>query len=507
MMGALLLSLAVPIAPLALGQGSDSTLILTVFPDGSVSAGLVGTSVTTPTSPMGSFDFKAGITTSGSQSTIVVNGSESLPPGYANQYPYNTTNSVSVTGSFIGGVSKGSVSVQAVPGLDSPFSSFKLNYVGTSTSITAEGNTTVQYGTYASGGSTLEINASSIATYISNAESNGLNQSALNKELAQYPGNFTVQSFSITPNYGADSALVSGQFVLNGNISEIPYLYANYITSLAGVNASYTPPPSATLPLQAYNDILTSFQDYSYSVAYASGVIGFSATVHAAANLNIDQAMVPLADYAALNASTAAQAQFINTTKVDVSGFHLDASGSDQPDGTFVSTVSAHGFTIRPAVSMSGGAFTESGLFNFLGYGSTSPANVTIIGGSSPVGSVALSIPSSVPAPTSTTSNSATWTDVSLSALAAVGFTGGSQSTTTTTSGSSSATTSGPGTSSSQSGSTTTSGTTSTPSSSSGGGVPEYPYTVPAVILFTLFVVGSYLLLRKPSLIRRPAPR
>jgi hypothetical protein len=483
--GVLLISFALPTLSFAQGTGSESTIILTVYPDGSVSASLTGVSVAAVAAPTGSFDFKAGATTSGGQTTIIVNGSESLPAEYLSQYPYNTSRSMSVTGSFIGGVSKGSVNVQAIPGIDSPFSSFDLDYQGTSTSITADGNATVQYGTYGSGSSAIVVNATTVAAYISEAESNGLNQTGLNELFAQYPGNFTVQSLTITSLYGASSALVSGHFVLDGNISEIPFLYASYLESAAGVNATYTPPESATLPMKAYNDVLASFQDYSYKVAYASGVIGFSATVQAASNLNIDQALVPLAGYAALNASTAAQAQFINTTKVDLSGFHMDVSGSDQAGGTFKSTVSAHGLTLRPAVNMSGGAFTESGLFNFLGFASTSSTNITVIGGSSSSGSVGLDIPSTAPPPSSTTSNSATWTDVSMSALASVGFTGGSQSSTTTTMQSSSS---------------------SSPTSGNGG-VLEFPYTIPAIVLLAVVVVASYLLLRRRSIVRQPAPQ
>ncbi|MDV3293224.1 MAG: hypothetical protein LYZ70_03040, partial [Nitrososphaerales archaeon] len=51
-------------------------------------------------------------------------------------------------------------------------------------------------------------------------------------------------------------------------------------------------------------------------------------------------------------------------------------------------------------------------------------------------------------------------------------------------------------TSSSSSSSSTTSSQTATSSSTQGGGIPEFPYQILAVTLFTFLLVGSYLLAR-----------
>jgi len=220
----LILLLAPPLVLPARAEGNSSSLTLTVYPGGSVgiAANSTQSSMESPgTEP--NFTLTAQARTANGLTTVNVNGTASLSSSELEQAPYNYSNSVSVSGKYANGVESGSAIIQAVPGVSSPLSTFKLSYNGNSTFITASGNGTLVYGTYADG---VVINASTIQSEISTAQREGFNLSGLNSELATLPyGKISVKELTLSATYGADSATVNGRLELSGNVTILPFIY------------------------------------------------------------------------------------------------------------------------------------------------------------------------------------------------------------------------------------------------------------------------------------------
>jgi hypothetical protein len=445
---AILLSTALPFS---VAQGLPETAALTVYPDGSIvpSFNLSSTAPATPQTEL-SENAQTHAVTSAGITTVLSNGSVSLPPYYANQAPYNSTRLISVDGFYSNGVSKGAISVQALPGVYSPLTSFKLNYQGNKSSLTISGNTTVQYGTYSVSSSQLPLNASTIGAYVTLIQREGFNATYLSKELALLPyANLTMSELTLSPKYENTSATISIRIVMNGNITAIPPALAtdDICSALTPSHISAAPSDgslaasgsnrTANSPCADYYSLFgvlsSATLNSTYDMTYSSGVVAFDQKTYAKENLNLDQAMSILGRTVSVQPTwaTPSQAEFINSTRIDVSGFSERVIAGYQSGNESV-LVSIKGPTIYPRIVPVGNTFNESGFFNFLG---PTKLNVTLVGGANSAGSVSIEIPKSVPAPASTTPNSATWTEVNASALAGVLFTV-SPSTTTTSSSS-----------------------------------------------------------------------
>jgi hypothetical protein len=202
--------------------------------------------------------------------------------------------------------------------------------------------------------------------------------------------------------------------------------------------------------------------------------------------LNLNQARKLFASYAAGQGAPPSQVEFLNTTRVDISGFSADVNEAQKASGEYDMSISVSGLTIYPHVVKIGGMLNESGLFNFLG---GSQANVTVTGGANADGSVTVVVPTGVSPPTHSTADSKTWNNVNANALAGLEFSVGQASTTspTTTTTSLSQTSS----------STTTSG---------GGGIPEFPVQFGFALLITVAIVTTYIVARRGLRIDRPVP-
>jgi len=112
-----------------------------------------------------------------------------------------------------------------------------------------------------------------------------------------------------------------------------------------------------------------------------------------------------------LGAPIPPQLIFLNSTTVTVSRIST-TSNIDLSSGT--SSMSLTGLAINPPTVGTNTNFTIPGLFQTLGTASftSTGINITLAGGSDSSNQVKVVVPAGTPSPTSTTSNSATWTNV-----------------------------------------------------------------------------------------------
>jgi hypothetical protein len=125
--------------------------------------------------------------------------------------------------------------------------------------------------------------------------------------------------------------------------------------------------------------------------------------------------------FAAFPAGTApASLVFLNATSITISQMST-TSDLDLSAGT--SSSSLKGLTLKPPTVGSNTNFTIPGFFQTTGMTPAPGVNFTLIGGSDSSNQVKIVVPPGTPRPSSTTSNSATWTNLQdASALSAVEF-------------------------------------------------------------------------------------
>jgi len=439
--------------------------------------------------------------TSGGQTTIIVNETVSLPEKVLNQAPFNYSASISSSGSYSNGVSKGNLVVQTVPGVSFPGAAMEASYHGDSSSLSVSGNTTLQYGAYGGGSSQIVLNATTISQYLQQLQSKGLNASNIQKTLTKLDatlphGDFSLASFTLGAVYGTSSAIVSGDLGLTGNMTALPFLIAQAFLLPASQTSSSTTTTSTSVEstttsllspsvlglFSTYSAVSSSIHGYTYKMSYASGIMTLSMNLNAAPDLNLNQAMKLFAKYAVDQGAPDSDAKFLNTTSVDISGLSANVSETQKASGEYDTSIAVAGLTIYPQVVKSGGILNESGLFNFLG---ASPTNVTVAGGTNAEGSASIVVPASVSPPTSSVGNSKTWTGVNAKALAGLEFSVGQTITASTAS------------------STSLGATSTTTSELGGGGIPEFPIQLGFTVLITILIATSYVLARRGRQIGR----
>ena len=457
-------------------------MTLTVYPDGSigiVASGNVSSMQTPGTLPNASLSVH--VTTSGSQSTMKISGSATVPESELGKPPLSFSNTLSASGSFTGETFVGDIAIQAVPGVNSPLSSLGMTYTGNSTTYQVKGSNTLAYGTYETSSGPITLNESSIKQYIEMIKSEGGNQSGLNAELASLPFesevNLQVSDFTLTPSYGANSATFQLDFVLTGNFTALPGALATYDCQEAQLSSTFCSEYSS---LTESSSSPTS--SGSYILTYTNGVLSYNENVTGPQDFNLDKTLQMDAKLAM--GLTPSERTFLNTTTVDITGFYMTMSSQQEASGAYSAQFSAGGLTIHPSVSVTDNKFNESGFLQVLG--TSGAGNYTIEGGSNQAGSVSFSVPQGTPTPTSSKSNTAYWSNVNSSDLAGIQFSVEAPVQTTSSSSTSSS-----------SSSTSSASTTSSTSSSSSGEIPEFPVQFLAVAVFTTLVVASYLVARR----------
>jgi hypothetical protein len=124
---------------------------------------------------------------------------------------------------------------------------------------------------------------------------------------------------------------------------------------------------------------------------------------------------------AAFPAGTApASLVFLNATSITISQM---SATSDLDLSTGTSSTSLKGLLLKPPTVGSNTNFTIPGLFQLMGNSPAPGVNFTLIGGTDSSNQVKIVVPAGTPQPSSTTSNSATWTNLQdPSTLSAVEF-------------------------------------------------------------------------------------
>lgn len=418
----LLLASSVPLP--AAAQSSNGLLTLVVYPDGSVGASFSGVATTpSPTGTIPSILAQGSVETANGETTSSVNGTVTVPQSMMSQAPFNYSESLSATGTYSGGQSHGTVNVQAVSGVSSPLSSFTLTYQGTQSSLTVTGSATLQYGTYVYGGTTTDINATYVAELVA-ASTYVFSVPYLNNYLALLPyANLAVSTATLVPQYGTSSATINVNFAMTGNMTALPASFEAYAFCSSG--------QVSTAQCKAYfNTLYQSFasvQSYSYNAAYSSGILGFTMKSTTSQQAGVGDFLTTEAALGGSSSLTPSEEAFLNTTSISVNGFYFKLSERESSPGEATTNFQAGGVTVAPTVSIRNNSFNETGLFDFLANGN-GQANVTIVGGANSAGSVSIQIPSGVPSASSTTANSATWTNVDFGELAPLQFSVGSSS-------------------------------------------------------------------------------
>jgi hypothetical protein len=455
----LFMSVFLPSGSAAAATPEPVSVQMTVFPDGSATFGATG-NLSYPGSPgtVPAADLRFQVSTSGGTTTDILNATVSVPAGLLNEPPYNSTSSISATGSYSAGVSKGELVVHAVPGVDAPFNALLLNYYGNSSAISVSGNVTLQYGTYGSGFSQTTVNRSAIATDLAMLQGMYLNRSYINDQINSSGfKDLSVTDLSLGVQYGNTTATVSGKLVVKGNMTALPQEI---------LDLEYGCPNS---PMCAqYKDLFSSYQsvsmssvDYKYSLAYSNGLLGLQFSGHAPAGISIDKALKADAKLLKETGAPASMYQFLNSTTFDFSELSGRLSVSQQANGTATTQFQVEGLTVRPSVRISNSTFTESALFNLLG-NDTLFQRFTVIGGANSTGTVRVVVPAGVPTPKNTTANSATWVSVAATSLAPLQFV-----------------------------------ITHPTPASGGGGIPEFPAQLLLGGVVAMIIVVSYIAVRR----------
>ena len=229
----------------------------------------------------------------------------------------------------------------------------------------------------------------------------------------------TVTAFNGTVTYPtATSASVSIGFVAVPSQTG-----TDFVTVLENILSPYggtglDPIIRAALNLQTGETVNLTYNGSTYTLTLQSTTT-YGSDLDAQVNKLKTQYLQPL--IAAFPAGTApASLVFINATSITISQMST-TSVLDLSAGT--SSTSLKGLVLKPQTFGSNTNFTIPGLFQTIGKSPTPGVNFTLIGGSDSSNQVKIVVPADTRQPNSTTSNSATWTNLQdASRLSAVEF-------------------------------------------------------------------------------------
>ena len=229
----------------------------------------------------------------------------------------------------------------------------------------------------------------------------------------------TVTAFNGTVTYPtATSASVKMGFVAIPSQSGTDFVTVldSILTPLGGTGLD--PMIRSTLNLQTGETVNLTYNGSTYTLTLQSTTT-YVSDLDAQVNKLKQQYLQPL--LAAFPAGTApAFLLFLNSTSVTISQMST-TSDLDLSAGT--SQMSLKGLLLKPPTLGSNTNFTIPELFQTLGKTPAPGVNFTLVGGSNATYQVKILVPAGTPQPSSTTSNSATWTNLQdASTLSAVQF-------------------------------------------------------------------------------------
>ena len=420
----MLLALFSSIGPFGHGQTSLSlpvqhdSLALTVNPDRSVGVAWNTTSSLGTLSQNVSSLFTPGYAIHSSssfsqQSSSVVQTSTiqyQLPPPAVSIF-----NSISLTATQTGLTSSGSVTITT----NVPTSTISATF---STSLTqVKVNATAQlYFSQSFFGGTLLANQTAFQTAWDRTFGNMTWTDMIASQIQNSTTHFvTVTAFNgtLTSISPASANLKIGFVAVPSQLgTDFVTVLDNILTPLGGVGLD--PIVRAALNLQKGETVNLTYNGSTYTLTLQSTTTYVSDLDSQVNNLKT-QYLQPL--LAAFPAGTApASLVFLNATSITISQM---STTSDLYLSAGTSSTSLKGLLLRPPTVGSNTNFTIPGLFQTMGKTSAPGVNFTLIGGSDGTNEVRIVVPAGSPQPSSTTSNSATWTNLQDSAtLSAVEF-------------------------------------------------------------------------------------
>jgi hypothetical protein len=396
----------------------NDSLLFTVNPDRSVGIGW-NTTTFSPILQNASMVFPPGYAIQSSssfsqQSNAVVettNVQYQLPTQVYTQIPYSLINLVNLTATQTGMSGSGSLT------LDTGLPVQSLNVVYTTSSNKIEANATAQIFFNSNFGGTPFANqtifqSTWLKTFQNKTWTDNIAIQIQNATQVPNASNhfLTVLAFNGTvsyPNTGSATVTIGFVAVPTGSA-------ADFVTAIENALSTSIPSGLDTIIRAALNLVTGESVKLGYSGTTGKLVIQY--TTNYVKNLDSQlnsvknqffQFIMSLQPSSTITPSEL----FLNATTVTVSKISM-TSDLDLNAGTSSTTLS--GLLIGPPTVGTNTNFTITGLFQTLGsaQSSTPGINITLAGGSDSSNQVKVIVPSGTPAPSSTTSNSATWTNV-----------------------------------------------------------------------------------------------
>src|SRR3989449_5178879 len=371
--------------------------------------------------------------------TITQNVSSLFTPGYT----IHSSSSFSQQSNAV--VQTSTVQYQLPPPAVSIFNSISLT--ATQTGLTGSGSLTITTNvptsiitaTFSTNLTQVKVNATA-QLYFSQSFFGGTflaNQTAFQTEWGHTLGNMswtdmtasqiqnattrfvTVTAFTGTVTYPtATSASVKIGFVAIPSQSGTDFVTVldSILTPLGGTGLD--PMIRSTLNLQTGETVNLTYNGSTYTLTLQSTTT-YVSDLDAQVNKLKQQYLQPL--LAVFPVGTAPPSLvFLDATSITISQMST-TSDLDLSAGT--SSTSLKGLVLKPQTFGTNTNFTIPGLFQTLGKTPTPGVNFTVIGGSDGTNEVKIVVPAGTPQPSSTTSNSATWTNLQdASSLSAVEF-------------------------------------------------------------------------------------
>jgi len=378
-------------------------------------------------------------TTTSSFGSLVQNVSSLFTPGYA----IHSSSSFSQQSSAV--VQTSTIQYQLPPASVNVFNSISLT--ATETGLTSSGSLTIMTNvptsnitaTFSTSATHVKVNATAqlnfsqlffAGTPLANrtafetAWGHTFGNISWTRMIAQQIQNATLHFVTVTAFNGtvtyptATSASVSIGFVALPSQTG-----TDFVTVLENILSPYggtglDPIIRAALNLQTGETVNLTYNGSTHAVTLQS-TISYVSDLDAQVNKLKTQYLQPL--LAVFPAGTAPPSLvFLDSTSITISQMST-TSDLDLSAGT--SSTSLKGLVLKPQTFGSNTNFTIPGLFQTIGKTPPPGVNFTLIGGSDASNQVKIVIPANTPQPSSTTSNSATWTNLQdPSTLSAVEF-------------------------------------------------------------------------------------
>jgi len=220
----------------------------------------------------------------------------------------------------------------------------------------------------------------------------------------------TVTAFNGTVTYpNSSSASVSIGFVAVPSQpgTDFVTVLENILTPLGG--SGLDPILRSALNLETGETLNLTYNGSTYTLTLQSTTT-YVSNLDSQVNALKQSYLQPLiAAYQAGMVPVPASLQFLESTNVTISKMSTTSS-LDLSAGT--SQTSLNGLLLKPQTLGTNSNFTIPGLFQTLGKSSTPGVNLTLVGGSDSSNQVKIFVPADIQQPNSTTSNSATWTNL-----------------------------------------------------------------------------------------------